>query len=133
MSIALKILAGILFFAALYSLYIGVYYNFLGLLFVAIILYKFDEITHLKLCELRVYFSSKKKKDKEHLKEIDNQYQYILVEFTKGFPSPVKAYQEIKNGILLCYKDLEGRELALPAVTESRVINPNPTKPKWAI
>lgn len=56
--------------------------------------------------------------------------QYILIEFTFGLNC--QAYQEVENGYVVRYTDLDGNTLELPEVTESRVINANPPIPEWA-
>jgi hypothetical protein len=55
--------------------------------------------------------------------------QYIFIRFTKGLDC--EAYQEINDGNLVRYTDLEGNTLELPEVTESYVVDPNPSKPSW--
>lgn len=57
--------------------------------------------------------------------------QYILIEFTKGLEC--QAYQEINEGQLVRYCDLDGNTLVLPEVTESIVINASPGLPSWGI
>jgi hypothetical protein len=56
--------------------------------------------------------------------------EYILIDFTLGLEC--QAYQEILNGEVVRYCDLNGVTLELPAVTESHVVNANPDKPEWA-
>jgi hypothetical protein len=56
--------------------------------------------------------------------------QYIKIEFTLGLDC--EAYQEIENGYVINYRTLSGDILELPEVTESRVIDTNPTTPEWA-
>lgn len=56
--------------------------------------------------------------------------QYILIEFTVGLEC--HAYQEIENGMVMRYTDMDGHTLELPSVTESHVIDANPQTPEWA-
>lgn len=58
--------------------------------------------------------------------------KYLLIEFTKGISG--RAYQELTDDgtQVVRYLDLAGNELALPAVTESRVVNAEYTVPEWA-
>lgn len=54
---------------------------------------------------------------------------YIKIKFTKGLDC--EAYQEIAYGIVLNYLDENGKELNLPNVTESGVIDANPPRLNW--
>lgn len=56
---------------------------------------------------------------------------YIKIKFTVGLDT--EAYQEISNGVVVRYCDLGGNTLDLPLVTESHVIDANPSKPVWGI
>lgn len=55
---------------------------------------------------------------------------YILIEFTLGLEGP--AYQEVLDGEVIRYCDLNGVTIDLPAITESRVVNATPERPEWA-
>lgn len=57
--------------------------------------------------------------------------QYLLIEFTLGLEC--QAYQEIENGVVIRYTDLQGNTLALPEVTESYVVDKNYVTPEWAV
>lgn len=57
--------------------------------------------------------------------------EYILIEFTVGLEQ--QAYQVISGGQVQKYVDLDGNDLVLPDVTESRVVNANPERPSWAV
>lgn len=57
--------------------------------------------------------------------------RYILVQFTKGLEC--QAYQEIdEGGNVIRYVDLDGNELTLPKITESRVISDDYVTPEFA-
>lgn len=56
--------------------------------------------------------------------------EYIKVKFTVGLECD--AYQEISNGYVVRYCDLDGDTLELPAVTESIVVDAKCPKPDWA-
>jgi hypothetical protein len=57
--------------------------------------------------------------------------EYIKIIFTVGLDC--EAYQEVSGGNVVRYCDLDGNTLMLPSVTESRVIDPSPARPSWAI
>jgi hypothetical protein len=58
--------------------------------------------------------------------------RYILIEFTKGLFQ--QAYQEVnERGVVVRYLDLNGDELELPEVTESKVLDDSPERPVWAV
>lgn len=56
--------------------------------------------------------------------------QYIKIKFTKGLIC--EAYQEISNGVVVSYRDVNGNKLD-DTVTESHVIDANPSFPIWGI
>lgn len=55
--------------------------------------------------------------------------EYIKILFTFGLNC--EAYQEISNGVVQRYCDLQGNTIDVPSVTESRVIEANPEYPAW--
>lgn len=55
--------------------------------------------------------------------------EYIKIKFTLGLDC--EAYQEVRNGDVLRYLDLDGNELTLPDVTESHVIETE-SFPVWS-
>lgn len=55
--------------------------------------------------------------------------EYILIQFTEGLNC--QAYQEISNGNLQRYLDLQGSPLTPPLITESHVINATPERLDW--
>lgn len=55
---------------------------------------------------------------------------YIKIEFTLGLKG--EAYQVVRAGRCIGFVDLDGNELIPPEVTESRVVEENPERPKWA-
>lgn len=59
--------------------------------------------------------------------------KYLLIEFTKGLVC--QAYQELTDdgAMVVRYLDLNGNELVLPGVTESRVVNSEYVTPGWAV
>lgn len=57
--------------------------------------------------------------------------KYLLIEFTKGLEC--QAYQEIdESGVVQRYLDMDGNELVLPKITESRVLNEDYVIPEFA-
>lgn len=58
--------------------------------------------------------------------------KYLRIEFTLGLKC--EAYQELtEDGEMVTrYLDLDGKELSLPDVTESKVVNPEYETPSWA-
>ncbi len=57
--------------------------------------------------------------------------EYILCEFEYGYDG--KLYQEIKNGNLVRYTDLDGNTLTLEGAYGYHIIDINPERPIWAI
>jgi len=59
--------------------------------------------------------------------------RYLLIEFTKGLEC--QAYQELTDdgSEVARYLDLDGNELTLPEVTESRVLKPEYVVPEWSV
>lgn len=55
--------------------------------------------------------------------------RYIKVEFTKGIEC--LAWQEVEDEQVVRYLGMEGDELVLPEITESRVITEDEV-PEWA-
>ena len=58
-------------------------------------------------------------------------YEYILCEFEYGYEG--QLYQEISNGSVLRYIDLDGNTLTLDGEYGYRIININPERPIWAL
>lgn len=57
--------------------------------------------------------------------------EYIKIIFTKGLDC--EAYQEISNGVVVRYCDLDGATIFLPSITESHVVDAFPPTPFWAL
>jgi hypothetical protein len=57
-------------------------------------------------------------------------YEYILCEFEYGYSG--RFYQEILNGIVIRYADLDGNTIELQGSYGSYVIDVNPPRPSWA-
>ena len=56
---------------------------------------------------------------------------YIKIKFTLGLD--VFAYQVIENGSLVEYRTESGELLELPNVTESYVVDDNPSTLEWMV
>jgi len=57
--------------------------------------------------------------------------EYIKIKFTFGLDC--EGYQEIQNGKVARYLDLDGNELDMSIPTESYVLDGNPERPAWAV
>ena len=57
--------------------------------------------------------------------------EYILCEFEYGYIG--QMYQEINNGQVVRYTDLDGNTLNLQGDYGYKIINVNPERPIWAI
>ena len=55
--------------------------------------------------------------------------QYILIKFEYGMEGT--AYQEISNGVVIRYTDMDGNTIELPQNVGSHVIDPNPPRQPW--
>ena len=58
-------------------------------------------------------------------------FEYILCEFEYGYEG--RLYQEISNGGLVRYTDLDGNTLILEGEYGCRIVDINPEKPIWAL
>jgi hypothetical protein len=56
--------------------------------------------------------------------------EYILCEFDYGYEG--QMYQELSNGSVVRYTDLDGNTLTLEGSYGCYVINPTPERPVWA-
>lgn len=56
--------------------------------------------------------------------------EFYLCEFEYGYTG--QFYQEVFNGQVVRYTDLDGNTLTLEGAYGCRIINPNPDKPSWA-
>lgn len=56
--------------------------------------------------------------------------EYYLCEFEYGYNG--QFYQEISNGQVVRYADLDGNDLTLEGAYGCRIINLNPEIPVWA-
>lgn len=57
-------------------------------------------------------------------------YEYYLCEFEYGYEG--QMYQEVSNGQVIRYTDLNGNTLTLEGSYGYSVIDINPEKPSWA-
>jgi len=57
-------------------------------------------------------------------------FEYILCEFNYGYEG--QLYQEISNGSVVRYTDLDGNTLTLEGSYGYNVINELPERPIWA-
>ena len=57
-------------------------------------------------------------------------FEYILCEFNYGYIG--QMYQEISNGSVIRYVDLDGNTLTLEGSYGYSIINENPDRPVWA-
>lgn len=57
-------------------------------------------------------------------------YSYILCEFEYGYTG--LFYQEILQGTVVRYTDLDGNTLELEGAYGSHVVDPEPPRPDWA-
>ena len=56
--------------------------------------------------------------------------EIYLCEFEYGYEG--QFYQEVLNGQVVRYADLDGNTLTLEGAYGCRIINPNPDRPSWA-
>lgn len=56
--------------------------------------------------------------------------EYILCEFEYGYEG--QLYQEINQGVVIRYTDLDGNTLELIGDYGYKIINVNPERPIWA-
>jgi hypothetical protein len=57
-------------------------------------------------------------------------FEYILCEFEYGYEG--KLYQEINNGVVIRFTDLDGNTLDLSGEYGYFVVDSNPPRPIWA-
>jgi len=57
--------------------------------------------------------------------------EYILCEFEYGYSG--QLYQEISNGNLIRYTDLDGNTIVLEGEYGYHIVNFNPESPSWAL
>jgi hypothetical protein len=55
--------------------------------------------------------------------------EIYLCEFEYGYEG--QFYQEVLNGQVVRYADLDGNTLTLEGAYGCRIINPNPDRPSW--
>ena len=56
--------------------------------------------------------------------------EYYLCEFEYGYEG--QFYQEVSNGQVIRYTDLDGNDLTLEGSYGCSIINSNPDRPVWA-
>lgn len=56
--------------------------------------------------------------------------EFYLCEFEYGYTG--QFYQEVFNGQVVRYTDLDGNDLILEGAYGCRIINSNPGRPSWA-
>jgi len=58
-------------------------------------------------------------------------YEYYLCEFEYGYVG--QFYQEISNGQILRYVDLDGNTIILEGAYGYKLLDVNPEKPSWGL
>lgn len=58
-------------------------------------------------------------------------FEYILCEFEYGYEG--KLYQEISNGNVIRYTDLDGNTLNLDGEYGYNIVNITPERPLWSL